>query len=108
MCRALLLEDCCMKEILTTVTGKGQLTLPAEVRRHLKLEIGQKIALVLELEGTVRLRLPRYATIASRLAAPARKLRRPLGWKATREIARADAIPHHRRYEGGRRLECAF
>ncbi len=81
-----------MNEIWMTVTSKGQVTLPAEVRRHLKLKKGQKIALVLEPEGTVRLRLPRYPTVASLLSAPAKKLDKELTWQQVLDIAHEDAL----------------
>ena len=78
-----------------TVTSKGQVTLPAEVRRHLKIKRGQKIALILEPEGTVRLRLPRYPTVDSLLAAPRKRLPRDLSWQQVLDIARADALRKH-------------
>ena len=81
-----------MKEILMTVTSKGQVTIPAEVRRHLKIKEGQKIALVLEAEGSVRLRLPRYPTVASLLHAPAKRLDKDLDWQEVLDIAREDAL----------------
>lgn len=84
-----------MTEILMTVTSKGQVTIPAEVRRHLKIEAGQKIALVLERGGAVRLRLPRYPTVASLLDAPARKLKDDLEWQAVVAIGREDALKSH-------------
>lgn len=84
-----------MKEILMTVTSKGQVTLPAEVRRHLKIKKGQQIALLLEPEGTVRLKLPRYPTVASLLTAPNRRLGKKLSWKETLDIAREDALKKH-------------
>lgn len=79
-----------MKELLMTVTSKGQVTIPAEVRRHLKLRKGQKIALVIEKEGEVKLKVPRYPTLAS-LQGVAGKLDRPMSWDAMREIAYEDA-----------------
>ena len=84
-----------MKEILMTVTSKGQVTIPAEVRRHLKIKEGQKIALVLEPEGSVRLRLPRYPTVASLMHAPTKKLDKDLDWQQVLDIARADALNKH-------------
>ena len=84
-----------MKEIWMTVTSKGQVTLPAEVRRHLKIKEGQKIALVLEPDGSVRLKLPRYPSIASLLSAPTRKLEKDLTWQRILEIAREDALKKH-------------
>ena len=86
-----------MKEIWMTVTSKGQVTLPVEVRRHLKIKEGQKIALVLEPEGTVRLKLPRYPTVASLLSAPARKLDKEMTWPQVLDIAREDALKKHSR-----------
>ena len=83
------------KEFSMTVNGKGQVTIPAEVRRHLKIKQGQKIALVLEPEGTVRLKLPRYPTVASLLSAPAKKLNRELPWSEVLEIAREDGLKKH-------------
>lgn len=37
-----------MKEILSTVTSKGQVTLPVEVRRVLGVRKGDKIAFILD------------------------------------------------------------
>ncbi len=34
-----------MKELLTVITRKGQITLPAEIRRALNLQKGDKVAL---------------------------------------------------------------
>ena len=84
-----------MTEILMTVTSKGQVTIPAEVRRHLKIKEGQRIALVLEPEGTVRLKLPRYPTVASLLSAPRKQLGKDLSWQQVLEVAREDALQGH-------------
>ncbi|MBI2887745.1 MAG: hypothetical protein HYY02_11115 [Chloroflexi bacterium] len=35
-----------MKEILATITSKGQITIPAEVRRHLGVAKRSKVAFV--------------------------------------------------------------
>jgi len=51
-------------EFVVTVTSKGRITIPASVRCHLKIRTGQKILLVLEPEGTVRLKAPRYGSVA--------------------------------------------
>ena len=73
-----------------TVTRKGQVTIPAAVRHYLKIETSQKIALILEPEGTVRLQLPRYPNVAS-LRGAAGSLDRKLTWTQMRDIGRADA-----------------
>lgn len=43
-----------MKEVLSTVTSKGQVTIPVEVRRFLGLKEGDKVAFALG-DGEVRL-----------------------------------------------------
>ena len=40
-----------MKEIVSTITSKGQVTIPAEVRGHLALKTGDRIAFVLDPDG---------------------------------------------------------
>ena len=52
--------DAVMKEIVATITGKRQVTISSEVRRHLGVVPSDKIAFVLRDEGTVELRPPRY------------------------------------------------
>jgi len=86
-----------MKEVLMTVTSKGQVTIPAEVRRYLKIKRNQKIALVFEDDGSVRLRLPQYPSVAS-LRGKAGTLGRELSWQQMRDIARED----HRRAQRAR------
>ncbi len=78
-----------MRELMATITSKGQVTIPIEIRRHLGLEVGEKVAFVIEDEGGVRLALPRYPTIDS-LRGAAGALKRPIPWKKVREIARED------------------
>ncbi|MHB8620147.1 MAG: AbrB/MazE/SpoVT family DNA-binding domain-containing protein [Chloroflexota bacterium] len=58
-----------MKEILSTISGKGQVTVPAEVRRHLGVSTNEKVAVVLEDNGDVRLAAPQYPTVASLVGA---------------------------------------
>lgn len=43
-----------MKTLVSTVTSKGQATIPAEVRRLLKLSVGDRIAFRVE-DGRVEL-----------------------------------------------------
>jgi AbrB family looped-hinge helix DNA binding protein len=49
-----------MKEIISTITGKGQVTVPREVRLHLGVAPADKIAFVVTDEGTVELRSVRF------------------------------------------------
>jgi len=78
-----------MKEILSTITSKGQVTIPVEVRKHLNLKRNDKLAFVIDDEGTVRLAAPRYPDVAS-LRGAAGSLKKPLSWQEMREIARED------------------
>jgi antitoxin PrlF len=80
-----------MKEIISTVTRKGQVTIPASVRKHLGIKTNDKIAFVIDQEGAVRLRVPRYTDIAS-LRGAAGSLSKPLSWQQMREIAQEDHL----------------
>jgi AbrB family looped-hinge helix DNA binding protein len=46
------------REHITSVTSKGQITIPASVRTHLKLDHHRKVAVVVQPDGSVRLRTP--------------------------------------------------
>jgi len=80
-----------MKEIISTITSKGQVTIPAEIRRDLGLKEGDRISFVIEPGGDVRLRVPSYPNIAS-LSGAAGSLRKTLSWEAMRKIAREDRL----------------
>jgi AbrB family looped-hinge helix DNA binding protein len=45
-----------MKEIVATVSSKGQVTIPAVIRKHLGITEPDKIAFVVEEDGSVQLR----------------------------------------------------
>jgi len=38
---------------VSTITSKGQTTIPAEIRRHLKLKAGDRVEFVVEADGKV-------------------------------------------------------
>jgi antitoxin PrlF len=80
-----------VKEIVSTITSKGQVTIPAEVRRHLCVDTNDKITFVIDETGDVRIRALRYPTVAS-LRGAAGSLKRRLSWKEIREIAREDRL----------------
>ena len=80
-----------MKEISSTITSKGQVTIPAAVRKHLGLKQGDKVTFVLDETGAVSLKAPKYPTVAS-LAGAAGKLKRHLEKDELLEIAREDAL----------------
>jgi AbrB family looped-hinge helix DNA binding protein len=54
-----------VKEIVSTITDKGQVTIPAEVRRLLGVEGGDKLAFVIADSGAVQIRRPPYPNVAS-------------------------------------------
>jgi AbrB family looped-hinge helix DNA binding protein len=78
-----------MKEIVATITAKGQVTIPAEIRRHLGVTTSSRIAFVVDDQGEVQLKAPSYPTIAASRGA-AGSLEHPLDWPTMREIARED------------------
>lgn len=80
-----------MKELLSVVTRKGQITVPAELRKALNLKEGDKVAFVLEPDGAIRLTTPRYPTIAS-LRGAAGRLKKPLSWDKMVATAREDNL----------------
>jgi AbrB family looped-hinge helix DNA binding protein len=80
-----------MREIISTVSSKGQVTIPAEVRKHLGISEGDKLSFVIEDEGGVRVEAPRYHNIAS-LRGAAGSLEQPLSWEEMQEIAREDRV----------------
>ena len=73
------------------VTSKGQVTIPAEVRRLLQVKQNQKIAVALEPGGTVRLGLPSYPNVAS-LKGAAGSLGKTMTWKEMQKIAHEDRL----------------
>lgn len=80
-----------MREIDSTITSKGQVTIPVEVRRLLGLKEGDRITFVVDDQGAVQVKPARYPTIAS-LRGAAGKLAKPLSWEEMREIAREDYL----------------
>src|SRR5438552_763145 len=78
-----------MKEIISTVSSKGQVTVPAEVRKHLHIKEGDKLSFVIRDDGSVKVEAPRYRDVAS-LRGAAGRLEEPLDWKELLQIARED------------------
>lgn len=79
-----------MKELWTIVTRKGQVTVPAEIRRELELREGDKVAFVLD-EGQVR--LVRTTSVVERTAGALKSRKPPLTAEELREAAER-AIAH--------------
>ena len=80
-----------MKEIVSTITSKGQVTIPAEVRRHLGVAQGDKLSFVIADTGAVELRVPQYPTVAS-LRGTSRGLGKALTYDEMKEIAYEDRL----------------
>ena len=80
-----------MREFISTITSKGQVTIPSEVRKYLRIKAKDKIAFVIDEEGTVQLRVPRYPDIAS-LRGAAGRLNKPLSWQEMEKIAHEDRL----------------
>lgn len=71
-----------MKRYTSSVSPKGQITLPAEVRRRLKLKPKDQVAI--EVEGDeIRIKPLVTGLEASYMAVPA--LKKPMTWKELRE-----------------------
>lgn len=79
------------KQRVSTLSSKGQITLPIEIRKHLGVDINDKVAFVIEPDGKVAVTPARYPDIAS-LSGAAGSLPKPLSWKEIRKIAREDRL----------------
>lgn len=78
-----------MQEILSTLTSKGQITIPVAVRRHLGVGEGGRLAFVIDDDGRVELKEAGYSDVAS-VTGAAGTLEPPVDWTRMREIARED------------------
>jgi AbrB family looped-hinge helix DNA binding protein len=79
-------------ETIITVTRKGQITLPAHARKLLNTENNPKLAVVIEPDGTLKLKPPKYPTLES-LAGAAGSLPdslKGLSWQEIIDIAHED------------------
>lgn len=74
------------KEAISTISSKGQVTLPVEVRKHLKVKSKDKVAFVIEPNGKVQVAPAKYPNIQS-LRGIAGKLKHPLSFRKMRKIA---------------------
>lgn len=84
-----MLQNSTSKQLVTTLSSKGQVTVPIEVRKHLSLDTKDKVAFVIEQGGEVKVTQAKYPDIKS-LSGAAGKLKKPMSWKKMREIARQD------------------
>ncbi len=86
-----MLQNNASKQLVTTLSSKGQVTIPVEVRKHLGVTTNDKVAFVIEPNGKVQVAPAKYPDIKS-LSGVAGKLKKPLTWKRMREIARKDYL----------------
>lgn len=84
-----------MKEFPATITNKGQVTIPKDVRAQLGLDTHDKVIFVVEDDGRVLLTVPAYPTVAS-LVGAAGSLDHPLTWEEMRRIAYEDRLAEQR------------
>lgn len=77
------------KTLLSTVTTKGQVTLPAAIRRRLKLAAHDRVVFVMDEAGRVELQVPRYQSVAD-LKGAAGSIGKSLTMKQLRETAYHD------------------
>jgi AbrB family looped-hinge helix DNA binding protein len=91
-------SECCRKEIVSTITSKGRVTIPAEVRRYLGVASGDTISFVITDSGAVELKVTSFPTVASlRERGPAHKT--DLSYHEMKEIAYADRLAAQQRFE---------
>ena len=78
-----------MKRLMASVSSKGQITMPIEVRKHLGVKQGDKVAFVLDDEGTITVEVPKYPTIVS-LRGAAGSLSKPMNWSDIEAVVREE------------------
>lgn len=73
-----------MKELLSTVTSKGQVTIPAEIRRMLRVSPHDKVAFVVEKD---QVRLARRGSVVAHTAGILKSEGQALSAEELREAA---------------------
>ncbi len=79
------------KQRVSTLSSKGQVTVPIEIRKHLEINTNDKVAFVIEPDGKVFVTLAKYPDIGS-LSGAAGSLKKTLSWKEMQKIAREDRL----------------
>ena len=77
------------KRAVATVTSKGQITIPIEMRRYLEICAGDKVEFVVDNKGTVRFERSKYPTLAS-LRGAAGTMKEPRTWEELEETVREE------------------
>jgi antitoxin PrlF len=81
------------REVVSTITSKGQITLPVEIRRHLGLDTGDKLAFVVDEDGTVRVKPATFPDIDS-LRGIAGCMKQPMTWNEIEEVVAEERAMH--------------
>jgi len=76
-----------VKTAVATVTSKGQVTIPVDVRRHLGVTARDKVQFTIDESGCVQVSRAKYPTLAS-LRGIAGTLKEPKTWKEIEESVR--------------------
>ena len=79
------------KEFISTISSKGQVTLPVLVRRYLGVETNDKVAFIIEPAEGVKLTQARFPDIHS-LKGAAGILKQPMKWKEVKKVAYEDRL----------------
>jgi AbrB family looped-hinge helix DNA binding protein len=74
-----------MKEVLSVVTRKGQITLPAEIRRSLGIKQGDKVSLALDDQDETRVILRSVRSVAELTFGAVKPRRRPEDFQELRQ-----------------------
>lgn len=86
-------HDISHQELTSTISTKGQITVPVKIRRHLGLGTHDHIAFIVEKNGDVKVSQVKYPTIQS-MAGKAGSLKKPISYKKMKEIAYKDRFVH--------------
>lgn len=86
-----MLQTISSKQSVSTISSKGQITLPVAVRRHLGVDINDKVVFMIEHNGGVKVTQVKYPTIQS-LRGAAGSLKKPVPWNQLRDLARQERI----------------
>jgi AbrB family looped-hinge helix DNA binding protein len=76
-----------MKEEYTSVTRKGQITVPVSIRKALGLAIGDRVAVSLEEDGQLRATLRPVRSVADSTFGALRSTRAPVTEEDVRQAA---------------------
>ena len=88
-----------MRQIWASVTERGQVTIPAEVRKHLGIGKREKVIFAIE-DGTVVLKKPRFTVESAAGSVP--PLKPPKDWKQVeREVKEEVAERYLRKMREG-------